>query len=180
MLEHVKKGGSLEEDQDAWDSVLDWHKLYFTGDFEDSKSWRESDRPAVILASSGMCTNGRSVAWVKKLLPDADSHVIFCGYSAEDTIAQKIKEDKDNRFIKIDGQILANKCGITILNSFSSHACHEELTSIYRGAQYSRLVLVHSDFDSKCVFAEELRGYLADDGRTSRVVAANEGLKFSV
>lgn len=173
-------GDVIEEDQDAWDSVLDWHKLYFTGDFEDSKSWRESDRPAVVLASSGMCTNGRSVAWVKKLLPDADSHVIFCGYSAEDTIAQKIKDDKDNRFIKIDGQILANKCGITILNSFSSHACREELMSVYRKAQYNRLVLVHSDFDSKCVFAEELRGHLADDGRTSRVVTANEGLKFSL
>ncbi len=49
-----------------------------------------------------------------------------------------------------------------------------------RKAQYNRLVLVHSDFDSKCVFAEELRGHLADDGRTSRVVAANDGLKFSL
>ena len=51
---------------------------------------------------------------------------------------------------------------------------------IYRKAQYSKLLLVHSDFDNKCVFAEELRGIIADDGRTSAVIVGNKGLSLNV
>ena len=127
-----------------------------------------------------MCNNGRSVSWVKTLLPGDNNHILFCGYRAVDTIATAIKDGQNNRFLKIDGVLTPNKCGVTILNSFSSHACRSELMEIYGKAQYSKLLLVHSDFDSKCVFAEELRGVIADDGRTSAIVVANKGLSLNV
>lgn len=173
-------GKIISRDKEKWHDVITWHRLNFAVDYTDSQSWQNSDKPAVILASSGMCNNGRSVSWVKTLLPGDNNHILFCGYSAVDTIATAIKDGQNNRFLKIDGVLTPNKCGVTILNSFSSHACRSELMEIYRKAQYSKLLLVHSDFDSKCVFAEELRGIIADDGRTSAVIVGNKGFSVNV
>ncbi|EHL10645.1 hypothetical protein HMPREF9629_00860 [Peptoanaerobacter stomatis] len=74
----------------------------------------------IILAGSGMMTQGRSVEWAKWLLPQEKNAVCFCGYSGENTLASEIKDKVP--FVKIGKSKIKNRSKICVLNSFSSHA----------------------------------------------------------
>lgn len=168
----------ISTDVELWEKVMSWDNICWSKSWQDSLVYQESNEPLIVLASSGMCTNGRSVAWVEKLLPDAGNHICFCGYAAEDTLAYKIKHEKKNKFITIEGKSYRNKCGITSLHSFSSHACKSELLDIYKQIRYNKLYLVHADGDGKTAFANELEEELSSINRTSRVICPGIGDYF--
>jgi metallo-beta-lactamase family protein len=46
---------------------------------------RTSGRPALVLAASGMCSSGRILDYLKTLLPDKRTNVLFVGYQAAGT-----------------------------------------------------------------------------------------------
>lgn len=153
-----------------WESVINWNAIKYVTSATQSMELQHSDQPMIVLASSGMCTHGRVVAWVKTALPKSEYHICFCGYSAEETIATKIKNSKRNKYLKIENKFYINRCGITVLNSFSSHACASELLDIYSNAKYERIVLVHGDYQNKLSFGKELQEVLSRNNRTSKVV----------
>lgn len=164
------------KDEDLWQRVMNWKNIVMVELWEDSAGLQESSTPCIVLASSGMCTNGRSVAWCKRLLPDPHAHICFCGYSSEESLAQKIKDGKNNKFIEIEGSRVRNLCGITSLFSFSSHASRQELLELYgERLNYGTLCLVHSEFESKNSFAEDVRKKLSASGKSSRVIAVQDG-----
>ena len=143
--------------------------------------YQKSREPMIILASSGMCTNGRSVVWVKNLLPSENNHICFCGYSAAGSLAAKIKEGSSkNPTLQVEGRNVPNRAKITSLFSFSSHACRAELMDYYSSLRYGRLCLVHGDQDDKLEFGTELKEKLLDAGISSPVIAAFTGYEISI
>ena len=159
---------------DKWERVVSWDKFQFSEDFESSMMWQDDNRPMIVLASSGMCTNGRSVAWLKKLLPSAKNHICFCGYAAVGSLGYKIKEGKDP-VIQIEGKKVKNRAAITSLFSFSSHACRDDLMEYYTTLRYGKLCLVHGDKNAKREFSEDLKEKLAAELNTADVVCAFSG-----
>lgn len=158
-------------DKELWDKVIHWENIRFVTDWNDSVGYQESDEPMVILSSSGMLTNGRSVSWAKKLLVKANCCIAFCGYSSEDSLASKIKNSKDYKKIEIEGRKYKNECKVIILNSFSSHACRSELVEAYTERyNYGKLYLVHGDEDAKLSIAEEVNRINGDNGKTCRAI----------
>lgn len=171
----------IYKDELLWQKVIAWKNIVMLDLWEDSVAFRSGNEPCIVLASSGMCTNGRSVAWCKALLPDSKAHICFCGYSAEGSLAQRIKDGKNNKRIEIEESFVPNLCGVTSLFSFSSHACRRDLLELYGDRlNYGTLCLVHSDMESKKEFAEAVRSKLAESGRSSRVVAVQAGYSVSV
>lgn len=166
----------IPKDNDLWDKVIHWENIRFVSDWNDSVGYQESDEPMIILSSSGMLTNGRSVSWAKKLLPRGNCCIAFCGYSSEDSLASKIKNSKDYKKIEIEGRKYKNECKVIILNSFSSHACRSELVEAYSERyNYGKLYLVHGDEDAKLSVAEEVNRINGNKGKTCRAIVATIG-----
>lgn len=164
-----------------WQDVLDWENIHFVADWEESLVYQKSKDPMIILASSGMCTNGRSVVWVKNLLPSAKNHICFCGYSAEGSLAAKIKEGgAKNPTLQVDGKNVLNRAKITSLFSFSSHACRAELMQYYESLRFGKLCLVHGEQNAKLDFSVELKEKLLDKGISSPVISAFTGYEISI
>jgi metallo-beta-lactamase family protein len=169
-----------QKDCEKWQEVAAWKNVNFISSWEESLKWQTSHQPCIILASSGMCTNGRSVAWLQRLLPSEKNYICFCGYCSPDSLGYKIKNHRESKGIAIEGKRVANKANVTSLLSFGSHADKNELLDFYTECRYNKLLLVHGDTNEKTAFAAELQERLADVGKTSRVVAVGKDYRFSL
>lgn len=164
-----------------WGDVLSWKNIIFTSSWEDSLAYQKDNRPMIILASSGMCTNGRSVVWAKTLLPSERNYICFCGYSTAGSLAAKIKEGSSkNPVLNIEGKKVSNRAKVMSLFSFSSHACRTELMWYYETLRYGRLCLVHGNQDNKMDFGVELRRNLGSVGNSAPVVGAFAGYEIMI
>lgn len=86
----------------------------------ESKALVESDRPAVIIASSGMATGGRVVHHLFAGLPDPRNTVLFVGFQAAGTRGRQLIEGA--RHVKIFGQHVPVHARIEKIDGLSSHA----------------------------------------------------------
>lgn len=168
----------LEDEQlEKWNKVYHWKNVKFIEDYETSKYYQELKEPMIILAASGMLTAGRAISWVSRMLSNSKNHIIFCGYSPANSLAGKIKSG-NQKTITIDGKAIPNRCGITALKSFSSHAQRNELLKYYSELQTDKLALVHSDMDSKIQFSKELQDEVSKKNRSYKVIAVNKSTEI--
>jgi metallo-beta-lactamase family protein len=64
---------------------------------------KQSGRPAIVIAASGMCSGGRIVTYLKALIEDPRKDILFVGYQAKGTIGPKIqKYGPKNGYVQID------------------------------------------------------------------------------
>lgn len=167
------------EDVQKWRSVLAWKNVHFVKDAVESKKWRDSNQPVVVLASSGMMVRGRSTGWAYSMLPKTNDRIVFCGFSAENSLASIIKEGKQ-KTVTISGSRVRNKCQVTDLHSFSSHMQRNSLLKTYGTVECEKIVLVHGEMSGKIEFAKELQEEISKNDNTSKVVIADKGYKLSL
>lgn len=116
------------------------------------------------------------MSWAKALLPDCNSHIMFCGYSSDNTLASKIRFGENK--ISIEGDVVENNANITELVSFSSHASRDELIDYYTNTlRFNKLCLVHGNYENKVDFANTLQDELIKQGKSSRVVCTQQDQK---
>ena len=133
------------------------------------------DSPKVVCSSSGMLTQGRSILYLKKILPRSNCAILTCGYMAEGGIGWKIKNCPTQKTITIDQKAYANRCSINNLSSFSSHMQYEQLMNYYTNLANNGceiIWLVHGD-KGKIEFKEELEKRIRKICKTTKVVATN-------
>lgn len=162
-----------------WDEVMSWENVKFITDPYESKAWRESSQPAVIISSSGMLTYGRSREYVKALLPHPNNMIVFCGFSVENSLASIIKEGKA-KTIKMSGKQIPNRCKIVNLTSFSSHMQRDSLLDYYSSVDCEKVLLVHGNMKDKLTFAKDLETMISKKNRCSKVVCVTKGYSISV
>lgn len=156
--------------------ILSWKNIKIIRTIEESKLCVADTRPKIICSSSGMLTQGRSVLYLKKILPNSKSSIITCGYMSEGSLGWKIKNMSDKKYITIDNKSYPNRCSIYSLKSFSSHAQYEKLLSYYtclanNGCQ--AICLVHGD-KGKLEFKKALEENIRRINKTTKVVAVNK------
>ena len=167
------------EDDELWDKVYHWGNLKFIADNAETLALQASKAPMVVLSSAGMLSGGKSVSWAKAFAPDPNAHIIFCGYSSQNTLASQIRYGQAK--ITIDGEMVENNANITELVSFSSHASREDLTEYYtERLRFNKLLLVHGEYENKVTFAKELQDKLASNGKSARVIAVNADTKIYI
>ena len=175
MAQNISK--LFPDDSEWYDIMNNWSNFKFITDFATSQAMQASNEPLVVLSSAGMLSGGRSISWAKALIPDRNAHIIFCGYSSQNTLASQIRYGE--REIMIDGDLVPNNCNITELVSYSSHASYEELMGYYGNVLvYDKIALVHGEFELKVAFANSLQNNLIAQGKSSRVVAVNADSKI--
>lgn len=163
----------------AWVEPLEFEEtlnLKLIDSWDSSLELQQKDEHCIILASSGMLNAGRALSHLKFLLPNPKNCVMFCGYSADNTLATEIKHGC--KAIKLDGEYIDNKAQIYTLNTFSSHANYNQLMDYYTTIRYNKLALVHSEFSNKVAFANTLQNKLISQGKSARVVAVNSEQKI--
>ena len=160
------------------DQFFDWANVHFVDSWVESQELQRTANHCIVISASGMMTGGRVVEWIKTVLPNPKNTILFCGYSGDNTLASQIRYG--NSTINVDGILVSNEANIVELVSFSSHANYEELCGYYLGdCKYDKLILVHGNMDNKVNFAHCLQENLVKQGKSSRVICANEDTKVS-
>ena len=169
-------GGKSKE---QFDEMMSWKNIHRIIQPEDSKAAIASSGAKVILSSSGMLTAGRSIKWTQNILPHAEDCILFMGYTGEDTLGYKIKHEKDNKTININGKPYKNKAQIVDLKSFSSHMQRQDMINYYKTLNCEKIYLVHGD-SNKIEFKHDLEDAISDCLKSTKVVAVNSGTKISL
>lgn len=168
-----------EEQMHYWERVMRWNNVHFISEYNDSKALQDNSEPCIVLASSGMLTAGRSVAWTQKLLGSSKNHFLFCGYAPEGSLADKIKTGTQ-KYITIEGKSIPNKAFVTKLVSFSSHIQHDTMLNYYSDINCEKIALIHGNFKDKENFCKELQKEYSNKNKTTKVVCVNSGTTISL
>jgi metallo-beta-lactamase family protein len=86
----------------------------------ESKALVQNDRPAIIIASSGMATGGRVVHHLFAGLPDPRNTVLFVGFQAAGTRGRQLVDGAQH--VKIFGQHVPVHAKIEKIDGMSAHA----------------------------------------------------------
>ena len=73
----------------------------------ESRQLTQSNRPAIVISSSGMATGGRVLHHLKAALPDSRNTVLMVGYQAEGTRGRQLVDGE--RAVKIHGQMISGE-----------------------------------------------------------------------
>ena len=168
-----------DEAKEKFDEMMSWKNIKRVITPEDSKAAIADRGAKIICSSSGMITAGRSVKWTQSILPQEHDLILFIGYAGEDTLAHKIKHEKEQKTININGKPYKNKCQIIDLLSFSSHMQRKDLINYYKSINCDKIYLVHGD-KHKIDFKHDLEDAINECLKSTRVSAVNNGTKISI
>jgi metallo-beta-lactamase family protein len=136
-----------------------FERLTYIRDVEHSKELNDRPGPFIVIAASGMCDNGRIVHHLANGVGDARNMILIAGYQAENTLGKKLVDKQP--VVNIFGEPHEVKAEVTVLNSFSGHADHDELLSYigkFDRKRIKRVFLVHGDPDQADKLSGGLRG----------------------
>jgi metallo-beta-lactamase family protein len=117
-------------------------------------------RPCVILAASGMCAGGRIVNYLKALIEDPRTDILFVGYQASGTTGRKIQQYASKHgYIEMDGKRFTINAGVYTLSGYSAHADQASLIGFVNRMQIKpkKIKLVHGDERAKTVLQKHLQ-----------------------
>ena len=164
----------LEKDLDVWSSICSWNNVKFVSEKEESQIWVANQESKIVLSSSGFCTNGRIVNYIKKYLKDTNSMIVFSGYAGDNSsyLSYRIKNYREHKYISINKEQIANRADCITLYTFSSHANHKDLIEYGSSLNTNKLVLVHGSSESKKNLSEKLKEAISKNDNTYQVISS--------
>ncbi len=125
---------------------------------------KNSGRPAIVIAASGMCDGGRIVNYLKALLADPRTDVLFVGYQANGTPGRDIqkygaeKYRKRGGYVFLDNQRIDIRAGVHTISGYSAHADQHNLINFVKRMRHKpkEIRLVHGDTEAKVSLKKEL------------------------
>lgn len=163
---------------DLWDKVSSWNNVMFISDKTQSQENLADNTSKIILSSSGFCTNGRIVNYLKKYLKDENSMIIFSGYVGDNPsyLSYRIKNYSNRSTISINKEQIPNKADCITLSTFSSHANHDDLIEYGSSLNTNKLVLVHGTEESKKCLSAKLKEAISKNDKTYKVICATKDM----
>ncbi len=127
---------------------------------------KKTARPTIVIAASGMCAGGRILNYLKVLLSDKRTDVLFVGYQAKSTPGHEIqKYGPKGGYVMIDGDKYQVNAQVHTISGYSAHADQKNLidfvTRMRRKPQEIRIV--HGDDDAKGELKGKYRQLLGGD-----------------
>ena len=124
---------------------------------DESKAIHKKKLPAIIMATSGMCTAGRIKHHLKHNISRPDSTILFVGYQAQGTLGRRILDgDPEVRILGSEYQV---KARIERIEGFSGHADQNGLLQWLAGLQKPprQVFLVHGEEKGALNLAETIQ-----------------------
>lgn len=119
----------------------------------------KTQRPAVVIAASGMCSGGRIMNYLKAMLEDERHDVLFVGYQARGTPGRAIQQyGPQGGYVDIDGRRYHIKAAVHTLEGYSAHAGQDDLLRFVKRMRKkpSEIRLVHGDAEAKQTLQQQL------------------------
>jgi len=116
-------------------------------------------RPVVIIAASGMCAGGRIVNYLKALIENPTTDILFSGYQATGTPGREIqKYGPENGWVELDHKKYTINASTHTLPGYSAHADQRNLISYVKNMtkRPSEIILVHGDTEAKLALKKKL------------------------
>ena len=112
----------------------------------------KTNRPAIVIAASGMCSGGRVVNYLKALIENGTTDILFVGYQAKGTAGRVIqKYGKQNGYVELDGKRYTIKAQVHTLSGYSAHADQHDLINFVKRMRQKpkEIRIVHGDEEAK-------------------------------
>ena len=132
-------------------------RLTYTRTVEESKRLNFLDKPAIIIAASGMMEAGRILHHLKNRIEDPRTTILVVGWQAEQTLGRRIVDGAPE--VRIFGEPYHNRAHREVLNGFSGHADRDGLLdwvgAMFRTADHTasrkprRAWLVHGELKAQ-------------------------------
>ncbi len=121
---------------------------------------KKTAKPCIVLAASGMCAGGRIVNYLKALIEDKRTDILFVGYQARGTTGQAILHYADkNGYVQMDRQRYKINAGVYSLRGYSAHADQTALINFVQGIKQKpkEVRIIHGANEAKQVLQEKLK-----------------------
>lgn len=135
---------------------------------------RRTARPCVVIAAGGMCAGGRIVNYLKALIGDPRTDILFVGYQAHGTPGREILEAAKKRmetskqaFIDLDGGSYPLRAAVHSISGYSAHADQRDLVNFVRGIPVPprSIRLVHGEEEARKALEKALSVRDSGDAR---------------
>lgn len=156
-------------DEEAQDVIkqgrypLTFNQLYPIESHNDHKSTvkylKKSARPTLVIAASGMCNGGRITRYLKALLADKRTDILFTGYQARNSLGRQIlKQGPKNGWVKIDDEKYTIHAKVHQIGGYSAHADQQNLLDFIEkiAVHPEEIRIVHGDQGAKNSLKEEI------------------------
>jgi metallo-beta-lactamase family protein len=142
---------------DAGQDPLQFPGLRIIRTAEDSKALNHRKPPAVIMASSGMCTAGRIKHHLRHNVSRPESTILFVGYQSQGTLGRQILDGGGE--VRIHGRMWPVRAEIAQIHGFSGHSDRDGLMRWLSSFQTppERLFLTHGEAQASSALAERIR-----------------------
>jgi metallo-beta-lactamase family protein len=123
------------------------------------------NKPAIIIAASGMCTGGRISNYLARFLSKPTTDVLFVGYQARGTNGRDIQTyGPQGGYVYINELKIDIKATIHTISGYSAHADQHNLINFVKRMHHkpSHIRIVHGDDEAKQALANEYRKMLPE------------------
>ncbi|OAD23612.1 metallo-beta-lactamase family protein RNA-specific [Candidatus Thiomargarita nelsonii] len=97
------------------------------------KYLQKTARPVIVIAASGMCTGGRIVSYLKALLEDKRTDILFVGYQGQGTIGRTIqKYGPRNGWVEIEDKRYTINAQVHTISGYCAHADQRDLVNFVK------------------------------------------------
>lgn len=113
---------------------------------------KKTARPCIVLAASGMCSGGRIVNYLKALIEDQHTDILFVGYQAAGTTGRIIQHyGPKHGYVEIDHRRYTINAGVYTLSGYSAHADQHSLARFVTRMRKKpdEIRLIHGDDEAK-------------------------------
>lgn len=149
----------LEKDIGIRESMRDFLPTNFQySDKVLRKTILKSDKPSIVVTSSGMGTHGPAQSYIPNYLMRKNALIQFTSYQAEGTVGRMIKDSDEKAPLLLYGMIIPpRQAQVEFTRKFSSHANQDGLYKFLQ--QFSNLktvLLNHGNFAAQKDYGEKL------------------------
>lgn len=124
---------------------------------------QQRNKPCVVIAASGMCAGGRIVNYLKALVEDRCTDILFVGYQARGTPGRVIQACAgSNGHVELDSRRYIINAGVYTLGGYSAHADQRGLVNFVKrmNRQPKEVRIVHGDNQAKSALRNRLSSLL--------------------
>ena len=117
------------------------------------------NKPAIVIAASGMCSGGRVVNYLKRFLDEPTTDILFVGYQARGSLGRDIqKYGPRGGYAFINGVKIAINAQIHTISGYSAHADQSNLVNFIKRIRHKpeKVIIVHGDESAKSALAEKV------------------------
>ena len=121
---------------------------------------RRKARPCIVIAASGMCSGGRIVNYLKALLGDSRTDILFSGYQAVGTPGRAIQQyGPQGGYVILDNNRYDIRARVHTISGYSAHADQKNLVNFIKRMRKrpKHVRLVHGESDAQRTLQAKLQ-----------------------